>query len=159
MVEDSPKTEGHAKKSGLFGSHEKKEDPMDKIKVLANEITTVNRRTRMIEEHISNLRRKVQVNEQNMLSDAKKNVIELRTTSSDVTDLRRLIQDIENKMLIIIKELKLCAKKSEVTTLQKYIDMWEPINFVTRKEVEKIVGEVLEEGEWKSSSSTKAKKK
>ncbi len=32
-----------------------------------------------------------------------------------------------------------------IKVLEKYVNMWEPLNFVTRKEVERIVREVLEE--------------
>jgi len=32
-----------------------------------------------------------------------------------------------------------------VESLKKYIELWEPLNFVTREEVEKIVKESLEE--------------
>ena len=36
-----------------------------------------------------------------------------------------------------------CAKKEHVKVLEKYINMWEPVNFVTKKDVEDIVKNML----------------
>ena len=66
--------------------------------------------------------------------------------NDDMTEIRGTLGKIEDKVLLIIKELKLCAKKDEVQLLKKYVNLWEPINFVTRKEVEHIIESVLLEG-------------
>lgn len=126
-------------KKGLF-SHEKKKDTSQDV--LA-EVNMVGRRLRVMEEQYNNLRRKIQVTDQNMLSYNKKNITEIRTVNMEMSELRRTIEDIQNNILLIIKELRLCAKKEEVNVLQKYINMWEPVNFVTRQEVERIVEEAL----------------
>ena len=39
------------------------------------------------------------------------------------------------------------AKKEDVEVLQKYINLWEPVNFATRKEVEKLFSELKSEKE------------
>ena len=49
------------------------------------------------------------------------------------------------KMKMIIKELKLCSKSEDLTVLKKYIDLWDPVRFVTQNEVEKIIEEKIEE--------------
>ena len=36
-----------------------------------------------------------------------------------------------------------CAKTEDVQVLDRYINLWEPANFVTRTEVEKIVDEAI----------------
>ncbi|MFH1510332.1 MAG: hypothetical protein ABIF10_01470 [Candidatus Woesearchaeota archaeon] len=126
-------------KKGLFG-HEKKKDSSPDI--LA-EVNMIGRRLRVLEEQHTNLRRKMQVTDQNMLSYNKKNITEIRTVNMEINELRRTIEDVQSNILLIIKELRLCAKKEEVNVLQKYINMWEPVNFVTRLEVERIVEDSL----------------
>ena len=47
-------------------------------------------------------------------------------------------------MGLIIKELQSVARKEEVKVLEKYINLWNPIKFVTSNEVEQIVNDALE---------------
>ena len=46
-------------------------------------------------------------------------------------------------MDLIIKELKLTAGKEEVLILKKYIDLWNPMNFATQRDVERLVEEKI----------------
>jgi hypothetical protein len=111
----------------------------------AGEVLMISRRLRIIEEQYTNIRRKIQVTDQNMLSYQKKNITEIKAVNLEINELRHLIDDMQNNILLVIKELRLCAKKEEVNVLQKYINLWEPVNFVTRNEVEKIIQEILSE--------------
>lgn len=134
------------KQSGLFSSSSnEKKLPDENINHLKGDINALARRMRVIEEQTTNLRRKTQVMEQNMLRYNKKNLTDIKMINSDINDLKQMINDIDNKILLFIKELKLCAKKEDVNFLQKYVTMWEPIRFVTRNEVEKIVRDILDE--------------
>lgn len=111
----------------------------------SGEVGMLSRRLRVLEEQYTNIRRKVQVTDQNMLSYHKKNISENKALTMELNEIRHMIDEIQNNILLIIKELKLCAKKEDVNVLQRYINMWEPVNFVTRKEVEKIVEDVISE--------------
>ena len=51
----------------------------------------------------------------------------------------------EAKINLLIKEITLSAKKEDVAVIKKYIEFWQPLNFVTPTQVEKIVREILEE--------------
>ena len=53
------------------------------------------------------------------------------------------IEDLKEKLSILGEENKLGATKEEVGVLQKYVNYWEPLNFVTRKEIDKIIDEKL----------------
>ena len=44
----------------------------------------------------------------------------------------------------LVKELQTAAKRDEVKVLEKYINLWNPVKFVTQNEVEQIVKEMLE---------------
>ena len=46
-------------------------------------------------------------------------------------------------MLEFISELKNAAKRDEVKVLEKYINIWNPVKFVTQNEVESIVKDML----------------
>ena len=40
-------------------------------------------------------------------------------------------------MDLIIKELKRTAGKEEITVLKKYLEYWNPINFVTKQDLDR----------------------
>ena len=91
------------------------------------------------------MRQKVQLLDQNALEMYKKLLAEIQTNSDDVKELKRIMSDLQNKILLLIKELRLSAKKEDVDVMIKYMDLWQPQNFVTREQVEKIVHELLEQ--------------
>ncbi len=132
---------------GLFSSHssDKKKAPDPEFLMVKEESNVVARRIRVLEEQFTNLRRKTQVIDQNMISESKKSSTDIKMINSEINDIKRMLNDLETKMLLLIKELKLCAKKEDVNYLQKYVTMWEPIKFVTKKEVEMIVKDAVEE--------------
>lgn len=114
--------------------------PSDTVMQLAG----MSSRLRSLEEGYINLRKKVQVSDQNMLSSNKKLAEEIKTINADVLDMKHEIADVKEKMLEVIKELKSSAKDEDVKVLEKYIELWQPLNFVTRNEVKKIVKEILD---------------
>jgi DNA repair exonuclease SbcCD ATPase subunit len=111
----------------------------------SEDIAELTRRIRTMEERYNTLQSKTQLIEQNMLSYHKQAIGETKTINSDFRELRREIEDIKDKILTLIKELQLSAKKDEVKILERYINMWEPVNFVTRKEVEEMLQEAFSE--------------
>lgn len=128
-----------AQKTGVF-----KPKPLGiDITSLTEEIRNLSRRIRMLEERYTNLRTKEEVIEQNMLSRHKQLTTEIKTTNSDMHELKTEITEIRDRLLLIIKELNECAKKEEVKVLEKYINLWNPIGFVTRNEIEDVVKDIV----------------
>lgn len=138
------KTDGKPKKhSGLFKSHPKGQPIGPNVKEVAQEIIDMGRRLRTLEERYTNLQSKTQLTEQNMISRNRHVTTELKTFNSEVNEVKKEINEIKERILSVINELKVTAKKEEVKVLEKYINLWEPVNFVTRNEVEDIVREIL----------------
>ncbi|MFC1704802.1 hypothetical protein ACFLZ6_00560 [Nanoarchaeota archaeon] len=108
------------------------------------DIGELTRRIRTMEERYNTLQSKTQLIEQNMLSYHKQAMGETKSINSDFREIRREIEQIKDKILTLIKELQLSAKKDEVKVLERYINLWEPIHFVSRNEVQEIVKEEME---------------
>ena len=51
----------------------------------------------------------------------------------------------KENMKIIITELKDKAQKQDLKTTQNYLEMWNPVHFVTSNQVKKIAKDVFEE--------------
>lgn len=133
--------EAPAKKPGLFAPRPKKQevDIHRAVSDLAGELNNIGRRLIILEERYTNIRKKTQVTDQNMLSNNKRVMTEIQTTHTEMDELRKQIADIIDKMKIIVRELKECAKHQEVAVLQKYINIWEPVNFITREGASKMI--------------------
>ena len=142
--QEKPKEE---KKSGLglFGGKKKPAPDLAKaVQELTLSVNNTARRTRVLEEGFSSLRKKSQVVDKNSLTESRRINNEIRTLDSDINEIKRSVDGLKTKILLIIKELKLTAKREDFDILQKYINLWEPVNFVTQNEVERIVKRVME---------------
>lgn len=111
---------------------------------IVSDVNTLSRRLRLLEESFANLRRFFQVTEGNMIEKHKHFSAEIKTINSDIMEVRKEVQDIRDKLLLVIKELQSVARKDEVKVLEKYINLWNPIKFVTQNEVGQIIDEILE---------------
>jgi hypothetical protein len=111
---------------------------------MSEDMAELTRRIRTMEERYNTLQTKTQLVEQNMLSYHKQAIGETKTINTDFREIRREIEEIKDRILTLIKELQLSAKKDEVKVLERYINLWEPVNFVTRTEVQDLIKEALE---------------
>ena len=59
--------------------------------------------------------------------------------------MKREFEKINQKIDMVIRELKLAAGKDELITIKRYLDMWDLTRFATRDEVEKMLAERDEE--------------
>jgi len=121
-----------------------KPKPSSNLSPFLDNINDLSRRLKVIEERYNGLRRKMQLTEQNMLSINKKISTEVKTISSDINETRNSLLEITIKIKEIKEELSKCAKKDKLKLLDKYISFWEPLNYVTANEVEKIAKDMLD---------------
>ena len=112
---------------------------------LSNEITNLSTRMRVLEERSSNTKKKLQLVEQNVLSHRKHYGEEVNILKEEISEIKRTMKEIEERIVMIIKEVQLSAKKEDVTSLHRYVELWEPVNFVTQNQVENIVRDMIEE--------------
>ncbi|MFH1642802.1 MAG: hypothetical protein ABIC04_07955 [Nanoarchaeota archaeon] len=123
---------------GLF-KHANKAPQQD----VSEDITNLNRRVRILEEKNTNMQNRMEVIEQNMIHRHKRLSTEIKTTITDIHELKKETNELKERMLMMIKELQMSAKREEVAILKKYIDAWEPVNFVTHNEVDELIEEKL----------------
>jgi hypothetical protein len=110
-----------------------------------SEIASLHRTLRSLEDKVDNLRKKVQVIEKNMIDSDKKLFNEIRSTNTEVADMKHIIEDFKDKMKLVVKELKLGATKEEMEVLRKYLSYFEPVSFVTKNDLAREIEEKLAE--------------
>jgi hypothetical protein len=131
-----------APKKKLFGQ---KNDisPVTSAPPMTQEFNKLNTRLRISEERYSEVRKQISLIESNMLANHKKAIGDVRSLAGDILDMKRTIADLENKMMLLIKEIQLTSKKEEVDVIKKYLEFWEPVHFVTRRQVEGMIEDAL----------------
>ena len=115
---------------------------MDQALLRVNDAIT---RLRILEERFLNLREKSQLTEENMLKSNKKMFSEFKSINEGLALVKREVNDVKEKISLVIAEMRNYASKQDFRVLQKYIELWQPIQFVTREEVAKIVDDALED--------------
>ena len=99
----------------------------------------------MIEERYTNIRSKTQLSDQNILDLNKSLNKNTKATNAEILELKKDFENLKEKVKLIVKELKDTAKSEDVQMLEKYVNLWEPVNFVTKRDVERIVEDKLQE--------------
>ncbi len=107
------------------------------------DLSSIERRVRTIEQSHTNLRKIVQVTEENILVKNRHSATEFKALTSDINELRRELHEMRDKMALVLKEMQSLARQDDVKVLERYISMWNPIKFVTQGEVESIVSEAM----------------
>ena len=136
-------------KRGFFGKQQQPEMP--DLTGVTSEINSLSRRLRLLEESSANLRRFMQSIEENIISRGKHYTAELKTADSDISEIRKELQEMREKLSLVIKELQTVARREEVKVLEKYINLWNPIKFVSQNEIDGIINEVLDKREKQKS--------
>lgn len=119
-----------------------KEEP-EPTPTATEDISELNRRMRLIEERNSSIDVRMEVVEENAVKRHQSLSKEFKTFLLDISEQKREINELKNKILEIIRNITLLARKEEVEVLRKYLDIWKPMNFVTRNEIEEIVKDTI----------------
>ncbi len=130
--------------SGSFFGAPSSQQPAQDAASLSEQVMSSIRRVRMLEERYTLLHRKVQVLEQNALLTNRRFEDDIKKISGQVQEIKSDVADIKSTVKMMAKELSQSANKQDVDMLKKYIGMWEPLNFVTRKELQQSIEDALE---------------
>ncbi len=102
-------------------------------------IAELNTRLRILESKYSLFGERLLVINQNMIAEYKKLTREIKNLNDDMMHLKNEVVELREAMTKVLKELESFAKKEQVKVLEKYINMWNPLHFVTEKEVAKMI--------------------
>lgn len=121
-----------------------KPETPEEVSQFIDKLNNLTRSIRTLEERYNNLRRRTQLTDHNILVQHQKLNKELKINDSDLIDIKRNLQKLNDKINMLEKELELCGKKQDLDILAKYIGYWKPLNFITRSEAERIIQATLD---------------
>lgn len=97
---------------------------------------------RILEDRYYNLRKKTQITDQALLEAQKSFSDEKRILYDQIMEAKMKLQDMVESIEIMRQELKDAVRQKDFKVLEKYLDMWEPLQFVTRDEVERLFEQI-----------------
>jgi len=120
------------------------------------DMNAIVRRLRINEERAMNIRKKTQMIEHNMIINQKKLLNEIKFINDEISEMKRDFEELKSYVKSFSRDMQGSARKEDVQVLERYINMWQPVNFVTRKEAERLINEILDERSKQGLSSTKS---
>ncbi|MBI5871759.1 hypothetical protein HZB88_01595 [archaeon] len=96
-------------------------------------------RMRSIEGRHELIAEKLLVVNQNMVNEHKRLAQEIKGIKAELNLLKNDLNELKNIMRHLAEDASMFARKEEVRRLEKYINMWNPLKFVTESDVKKIV--------------------
>jgi hypothetical protein len=124
---------------------------------VTKQIDEIMRRLRLLEERYSGLRKKTQFTEQNMLKDAKDLFEENKALHEAISDITNKVSELNENLVKLLDEVKTTITKAEFNVLSKYVDYWQPMNFLTRKVAEELIDDAIKDNNSKKSVEFKEK--
>lgn len=98
-----------------------------------------------LESKVNNLIREIDVLKNDFMKRSSQLNKDMKTATDDLVELKHEQEKTLQKMDLIIGELKKTAGTEEVAVLKKYIDLWNPMNFVTQRDLQRTVETMLNE--------------
>jgi hypothetical protein len=125
---------------------ELKREPLEKSPAsVYHGLAEVERRLRTLEERYSTLDRRSQVTEENMLNNNRKIRVEIKLINEELPGIKSEIESLGEKIKALIREFQGFARVEDVEVIRKYLNLIEPLGFVTQNEVERIVAQAVKD--------------
>lgn len=90
-----------------------------------------------LETKVNNLLREVDLIKNDFIKKSNNYRKEIKSLSEELLEVKHAQEKTSQKMELMIKELKRTAGLEEVETLKKYIEFWNPLTFVTQKDLQR----------------------
>jgi len=106
---------------------------------LITAVSDVDNRLKVLETRYFGLRKKGQSTEQNMVDMEKTLDKEIAGLNTDILDIKTTVHDLKEKLELFTAEFAHVANKYELKTLATYLQLWQPMNFVTKQELKDVI--------------------
>jgi len=92
-----------------------------------------------LESKVNNLTRETDVLKNDSIRKTNDLRKDLKAVNDDLLELRREVEKVQEKMDLVIRELQKTAGREEVLVLKKYLELWNPLNFVSQKDLDRAI--------------------
>ncbi len=110
---------------------------------VAEQVSNLSGRIKMVEERIDVLRSHIELIDNSLIEKHKAVISELRGVEDSVRSIRGDVEQLKGLIERLAKRLEELASREEVKILERYVSMWQPMNFITRSEIVTTVRNIL----------------
>ena len=100
-------------------------------------------RVRDIENKVLILRDRIFVTDKNMIEEYRSINLQLRNINNEVKGIKADLTKIKQTIKHMIIEVEVFARKDDLKVLERYINLWNPLHFMTEKEVKQLIEKSL----------------
>jgi hypothetical protein len=118
-------------------------------------VTALATRVKLAEERYQNLSKRNQITEESLLSFEKDLKAELRVITKQTVELRKRIAEMNAKIDAIMGELDNVVQKPEFGAAERYLELWQPMQFITREEAKRLIAEAVADARQTAESADK----
>lgn len=123
--------------SNIFNNNNKEDTHFaEKVDTHTKTILTIIQRQKDIESSLDLMGEKIELIDHNSVKNFKKDHNNIKNLRDDIKDLKETLEELKGFNIRMKKQMKLMATSDEVKKLEKYIDLWNPMDFVTRDEMD-----------------------
>lgn len=131
LFPDQPNVQDHVQ---MHKNEHSKKDSKE-MELAGSQLNNVATRLKILEERYSTLRKKSQTTEHSIIEVEKNHYDDLRIINDDITEIKHRMREIVEKVSLLTDEVQNFAPRNELDVMRKYVEYWQPMDFVTRKEV------------------------
>ena len=113
------------------------------VEQYSNTASEVGNKLRNLESKNNLLAENLLAVSQNTIEEYKRINKEIELINKEVRGLKAELFSLKQILKNFLSEIDFFAKKTDIKVLEKYINLWNPIEFVREEEVEKIVEEKI----------------
>jgi len=125
--------------SNIFGGDNKAQTEFnDKVNVHSKALLNVVERLKDLESSLDLLNDKIELLDHNSVKNFKEIFHDIKVSRENISELKSSFVKVNEFNHKITKQIKLMTTKNEVSKLEKYIDLWNPMEFVSRDEVNQL---------------------
>lgn len=78
-----------------------------------------------------------------MISNHRSAMNQIKTAQEDIMRVKQRVQNVEDTLLKITKEFRMVARKEDIDVIKRYVELWDPVKFVTLEQVERMINQAL----------------
>ncbi|HIP66899.1 MAG TPA: hypothetical protein EYH09_02130 [Candidatus Nanopusillus sp.] len=108
------------------------------------EMQDIERRLRIIEDRLNILRQLIENLEVNFVEKDKEVEMKINQINNEISGLRKDIQELNLKVNAILDQLPLFATNDRVKVIERYLDLINPFDFLTKKEAIELINKIVE---------------
>lgn len=123
---------------------------------IASFITELANRIKSIERKQDFLTEKLLMINQNLIQEYKKLTSTLKSKSEELDQLKKEFSELKNVLKHLTEEAVRFARKEDLDALENYINLWNPLKFVTEQDLKKILEEVKKHASKTRSASRRS---